>query len=71
MYLVFQKSSASLREWLQLDFDEDANMLAQINSGEFGMATPIDDLPAKISGRCTYLKYEPTSSVKIKHTLLN
>jgi len=24
-----------LHDWIQLDFDEDANLLAQINSGEF------------------------------------
>lgn len=35
MYVVFERSAASLHDWLQLDFDEDANILAQINSGEF------------------------------------
>ncbi len=35
MYLVFEKSSASLHDWVELDFDEDAYMLAQIDSGEF------------------------------------
>ncbi|HJP52468.1 MAG: PrsW family glutamic-type intramembrane protease [Pseudomonadales bacterium] len=35
IYVVFEKSSSSLSEWLHLDFDEDANLLAQINSGEF------------------------------------
>jgi RsiW-degrading membrane proteinase PrsW (M82 family) len=35
MYVVFERSAASLHSWLQLDFDEDANILAQINSGEF------------------------------------
>ena len=34
-YAVFQKSSNALHDWMQLDFDEDANLLAQINSGEF------------------------------------
>lgn len=35
LYLVFRKSAAHMHEWLQLDFDEDARLLAQINSGEF------------------------------------
>lgn len=35
MYGVFERSAAALHDWLQLDFDEDANILAQINSGEF------------------------------------
>lgn len=35
MYVVFERSAASLHDWLQIDFDEDANILAQINSGEF------------------------------------
>jgi RsiW-degrading membrane proteinase PrsW (M82 family) len=34
LYLVFRKSAAHMHEWLQLDFDEDARLLAQINSGE-------------------------------------
>jgi RsiW-degrading membrane proteinase PrsW (M82 family) len=33
--LVFQKSARSMHEWLELDFDEDAMLLEQINSGEF------------------------------------
>jgi RsiW-degrading membrane proteinase PrsW (M82 family) len=38
LYLVFERSTASLRNWLQLDFDADADMLAQINSGEFSQS---------------------------------
>lgn len=33
--LVFQKSARSMHEWLEVDFDEDAMLLEQINSGEF------------------------------------
>lgn len=33
--IVFQKSARSMHEWLELDFDEDALLLEQINSGEF------------------------------------
>jgi len=33
--LVFRKSARSVHEWLEVDFDEDAMLLEQINSGEF------------------------------------
>jgi RsiW-degrading membrane proteinase PrsW (M82 family) len=33
--LVFLKSAHAMHEWLELDFDEDAKLLEQINSGEF------------------------------------
>jgi len=33
--LVFRKSARSMHEWLEVDFDEDALLLEQINSGEF------------------------------------
>jgi RsiW-degrading membrane proteinase PrsW (M82 family) len=33
--VVFQKSARSMHEWLEVDFDEDALLLQQINSGEF------------------------------------
>lgn len=33
--VVFQKSARAMHEWLEVDFDEDALLLEQINSGEF------------------------------------
>ena len=33
--VVFDKSARSMHEWLEVDFDEDAMLLEQINSGEF------------------------------------
>ena len=33
--IVFQKSARSMHEWLEVDFDEDALLMEQINSGEF------------------------------------
>jgi RsiW-degrading membrane proteinase PrsW (M82 family) len=33
--VVFKKSARSMHEWLEVDFDEDAMLLEQINSGEF------------------------------------
>ena len=35
LYFVFRKSASHLHEWLELDFDADARLLNQINSGEF------------------------------------
>ncbi len=35
MYFVFEKSTASLHEWLELDFDADADLILQLNSGDF------------------------------------
>ncbi len=35
LFLVFRQSAGHMHEWLELDFDEDALLLEQINSGEF------------------------------------
>ena len=35
LYLVFKRSAMRLHAWLELDFDADARLLNQINSGEF------------------------------------
>jgi RsiW-degrading membrane proteinase PrsW (M82 family) len=35
LYGVFRKSAEHMHEWLELDFDADARLLQQINSGEF------------------------------------
>lgn len=35
LYLVFRKSAERMHAWLELDFDADAQLLQQINSGEF------------------------------------
>ena len=35
LYLVFRTSASHLHQWLELDFDADAHLLNQINSGEF------------------------------------
>ncbi len=33
LFVAFQKSARSMHEWLEVDFDEDALLLEQINSG--------------------------------------
>jgi len=35
LYFVFQRSAVHLHDWLEVDFDDDAYLLQQINSGEF------------------------------------
>lgn len=34
-YLVFRRSAAHMHDWLEVDFDDDASLLEQINSGQF------------------------------------
>jgi len=53
LWVVFQKSARSMHEWLELDFDEDALLLEQINSGEFASSKIgrfLEDLKQKFSG---------------------
>jgi len=51
--VVFQKSARAMHEWLEVDFDEDALLLAQINSGEFAetrIGRFLQDLKQKFPG---------------------
>jgi len=53
LLVVFQKSAKSMHEWLELDFDEDALLLEQINSGTFTeskIGQFLEDLKQKFSG---------------------
>lgn len=53
LYLVFERSAAHLHEWLELDFDADARLLRQINSGEFAeskIGRFLNDLRSKFEG---------------------
>ena len=53
LWVVFQKSARSMHEWLELDFDEDALLMEQINSGEFASSKIgrfLEDLKQKFSG---------------------
>ena len=53
LWLVFRQSAQHMHEWLQLDFDEDANLLEQINSGEFRetkVGRFLNDLRQKFDG---------------------
>jgi len=51
--IVFQKSARSMHEWLEVDFDEDALLMEQINSGEFAdskIGRFLQDLKQKFPG---------------------
>jgi len=53
LMFVFQKSAKSMHAWLEVDFDEDALLLEQINSGSFAeskIGCFLEDLKQKFSG---------------------
>ena len=53
LLVVFQKSARTMHEWLEVDFDEDALLLEQINSGAFAeskIGQFLEDLKEKFSG---------------------
>jgi RsiW-degrading membrane proteinase PrsW (M82 family) len=53
MVIVFQRSARSMHEWLEVDFDEDALLLEQINSGDFKgtkIGRFLEDLRQKFPG---------------------
>ena len=53
LLVVFRKSARAMHEWLEIDFDEDAAFLEQINSGEFAesrIGIFLEDLKQKFDG---------------------
>jgi RsiW-degrading membrane proteinase PrsW (M82 family) len=53
LFIVFKKSARSMHEWLEVDFDEDAMLLEQINSGAFAeskIGRFLEDLKQKFAG---------------------
>jgi len=53
LLVAFQKSAKSMHEWLEVDFDEDALLLEQINSGTFTeskIGQFLEDLKQKFEG---------------------
>ena len=53
LLFVFQSSARAMHEWLEVDFDEDALLLEQINSGEFAeskIGRFLQDLRQKFEG---------------------
>lgn len=78
LYLVFQRSAAHLHDWLELDFDEDARLLEQINSGQFAetkVGRFLDDLKSKFEGPVVvdmlcYLRLYTELALRAKGVLL-
>ena len=53
LYLVFGKSARVMHDWLELDFDADANLIGMINSGHFPeskIGLFLNDLRTKFEG---------------------
>jgi RsiW-degrading membrane proteinase PrsW (M82 family) len=53
LLIAFQKSTRAMHQWLEVDFDEDALLLEQINSGSFTeskIGQFLEDLKQKFSG---------------------
>lgn len=53
LHLVFRKSAGHMHKWLELDFDADARLLQQLDSGEFAetrIGRFLQDLRSKFAG---------------------
>lgn len=78
LYLVFRKSALHMHEWLELDFDADALLLQQINSGEFAetrIGRFLQDLKSKFEGYVVvdmlcYLRLYTELALRAKGVLL-
>lgn len=78
LYLVFLRSAAHLHDWLELDFDEDAQLVKQINSGhlaETKVGRFLHDLKSKFEGPVVvdmlcYLRLYTELALRAKGVLL-
>ena len=76
--LVFQKSSSALHEWLELDFDADADLIEMIDSGHFTeskIGQFLDDLREKFEGPIVvdllcYLRVYTELAIRAKAALI-
>ena len=76
--LVFQKSSAALHEWLELDFDADTELIEMIDSGHFTESKVghfLDDLREKFEGPIVvdmlcYLRVYTELAIRAKAALI-
>ena len=76
--LVFQKSSAALHEWLELDFDADTELIEMIDSGHFTESKIghfLDDLREKFEGPIVvdmlcYLRVYTELAIRAKAALI-
>lgn len=78
LQLVFQKSSRSLHEWLELDFDADADLIEMIDSGQFSesrIGRFLEDLRGKFEGpvlvdMLCYLRVYTELAIRAKAALI-
>ncbi|MDH3747963.1 MAG: PrsW family intramembrane metalloprotease [Gammaproteobacteria bacterium] len=78
LYLVFQRSASRMHEWLELDFDEDALLVEQLNSGHFTetkVGRFLSDLKSKFDGPVVvdmlcYLRLYTELALRAKGVLL-
>lgn len=78
LFLVFRRSASRLHEWLELDFDADAGLLAQINSGDFAesrIGRFLQDLRSRFAGPVVadmlcYLRLYTELALRAKGVLL-
>lgn len=78
LYFVFQKSAGHLHAWLELDFDADALLLEQINSGDFATSKIgrfLKDLREKFEGPVVvdmlcYLRLYTELAIRAKGVLM-
>ena len=76
--LVFQRSSKALHDWLELDFDADADLIGMIESGEFSQSKIglfLDDLREKFEGPIVvdmlcYLRVYTELAIRAKAALI-
>jgi RsiW-degrading membrane proteinase PrsW (M82 family) len=76
--LVFQRSARSVHEWLELDFDADARLIAMITSGEFSeskIGKFLNDLKEKFDGPVVadmlcYLRVYTELAIRAKAALI-
>jgi RsiW-degrading membrane proteinase PrsW (M82 family) len=78
LQLVFQRSAKSLHDWLELDFDADADLINMIESGEFSKSKIglfLDDLRKKFEGPVVvdmlcYLRVYTELAIRAKAALI-
>lgn len=78
LHLVFQRSARAMHEWLELDFDADAKLIAMITSGEFSesrIGRFLDDLRKKFEGPVVvdmlcYLRVYTELAIRAKAVLI-
>lgn len=76
--VVFQRSAASLHDWLELDFDADARLIEMITSGEFAesrIGCFLSDLKEKFDGPVVvdmlcYLRVYTELAIRAKAALI-